>query len=366
MRLALCVPSLGPGGAERVATHLARGFLDRGHRVCVITVFGPESDFYRLPPGTERVALGLGGSSPRFWGPLWANALRLRALRRSLLKAGPDVAVSFLPQMNVTTLLSAAGTGLPVVVMERADPSYFSPGRVWEGLRRCTYPMAARVVSVSEEVDRHFSWLPARKRAVVHNPVEVEFSTPDPPEAETWVGPETVVSMGRLDRPKGFDLLLEAFGRMTGEAGGWRLVIFGEGPERGELEALRDRLGLKSRVLLPGVVKNPWAALRKAGLFAFPSRSEGFPNALLEAMACGLPAVASDGLAALRELFRPGEEIALFPAEDADALARVLGRLVLDAQERKRLAAAGARAAGRFSLARIVSDWEELFSEVSE
>jgi glycosyltransferase involved in cell wall biosynthesis len=172
----------------------------------------------------------------------------------------------------------------------------------------------------------------------------------------------TVVAVGRLGREKGFDLLLDAYARSKLTEAGWQLVILGDGPERDSLQRRIDQLGLKDAVLMPGVVKNPEQWLQHAQLFVLSSRFEGFPNALLEAMQCGLPVAAFDCPSGPGEIVRHEHTGLLVPAGDVDALAAAITRLASDADLRQRLgSAAAADVASRFSLRHVASMWEALW-----
>jgi len=360
LRIAMVISSLSGGGAERVLVLLAKGLTAMGHRVSVVTVFGKEHDFYPLPDGVDRIALDVGKTTLSTVERVTANARRISALRRTLRRVQPDVVVSFMTETNVLVLLATLWTRLPVVVTEHADPRKKRLKRVWKGLRRVAYRLASRVVSVSEGVDECFAWLPEAKRAVIPNPICPAELASKAGEPMAFRRPHVVMGMGRLEVEKGFDLLVRAFARVADDFPEWELVILGQGSELGKLESLVAKLGVSERVRLPGVVANPFVTLKRADLFVLPSRSEGFGNALVEAMACGLPVIATRCWSRPPGIVRHDVDGLLVPPEDVDALGAAMADLMSDRQRRGRLASEAVEAAKRFDLDRVIQTWDKL------
>lgn len=366
MRLTLVISSLACGGAERVLVLLTEGFLKKGHKVAVVTLSARETDFYKLPDVVHRLALNTMGKSPTLIHALGNNLRRLLILRQAIRSTQPDVVISFVARTNVLTLLALIKTSYPVFATEHSDPSMKYYGNAWEKLRRLTYPYAAKVVSVSQGVDRHFDWLTKTKRAVVYNPFivteDAQSLTRLPKGAD--LDKQWIISMGRLIYQKGFDILLSAFQKLANRYPNWQLLILGEGELRIELENLRDNLGLSGQVFFPGAISNPFPVLKRAKLFVMASRFEGFPMAHGEAMACGLPIVSTDCPSGPREIIRDGVDGILVPNEDMSALATAMERLMSNESERKRLAARAPEVAERFSLEKVMEIWELILKEV--
>ncbi len=353
--LALVIADLDSGGAQKVACTLANAWAAQGRRVCVITLAGPQGDFFRLDAGVERRVVGTLGRSKGLVAGLLANLRRVRRLRRILRRLRPRVAVSFIAPTNVLLILAAAGLGLTVVVSERNDPARQSYGPAWDALRRLTYRFA-QVVSANTQgaLETLAAYVPRAKLALVPNPVPLAASDPADPAAA-----RVVLSIGRLHRQKAHDVLLAAFARMADALPDWRLHIVGEGPLRADLEAQAARLRLGERVIWHGRAADPSPFYRAAGIFVMASRYEGLPNALLEAMSCGLPVVVSDASPGPLEWVEDGRSGLVVPAEDPDALAAALLRLGRDPGLRRRLGhEAKGRLAGR-DLASVLRVWEE-------
>jgi len=364
MRLVFVISALSGGGAERVLVSLVKGLAARGHRITVVTIFGRELDFFSLPDGVERAALGLGKETVGLPAKLSANLRRIFALRRAIRAAKPGAVISFLGQTNVLALLAATGLRVPVIVAEHTDPFREPLSRPWDRLRRITYRRAACVVSVSEAVDRYFDWIAAERRAVIPNPVDfAEFEDAASPLALPW--PQAILAMGRLAPEKGFDLLIAAFARLAARFPDWGLAILGEGALRGKLESLVAEQGLAGRVLLPGAIRAPGGILKKADLFVLSSRWEALPMALIEAMACGRAVVATQCMGVAADWLRPGENAVLVPAEDVAGLAAAMEGLMQDPGRRRFLGQNAALAVRPFELDRVVGRWETLLSKIA-
>jgi glycosyltransferase involved in cell wall biosynthesis len=173
-----------------------------------------------------------------------------------------------------------------------------------------------------------------------------------------------LVAVGRLVPQKGFDLLLRAFARLSSRHPEWNLVIWGEGPERANLERLREELCLTEASSLPGNHPRIYEALAESDLFVLSSRFEGFPNALCEAMAVGLPVVSFECPSGPAQIIRPGLDGVLVPPEDINGLEQALDRLMSDPALRVSMGTKARDVIERFSLEQILARWEVCIEEV--
>jgi glycosyltransferase involved in cell wall biosynthesis len=173
-----------------------------------------------------------------------------------------------------------------------------------------------------------------------------------------------VVAAGRLNRQKGFDLLVPAFARVLEEAPDWELRIYGTGPERGALQRQIASLGVDGGVRLMGATPQLGSALAEGSLFVLSSRFEGFGMVLVEAMSKGLPVVSFDCPRGPSEIVTDGVDGLLVPAEDVDALATAILRVIGDEAFRRRAGAAALQASQRYDLASIGADWEALLEDL--
>ncbi len=355
LRLCLVLPSLECGGAQRVLTLLANHWAASGRELCILTL-DAEPTFYPLHPAVRHRPLGLMADSASLLQGLGNNLRRLTALRRALQEERPHGVLAFLGDTNIKTLLATLGTGLPVVISERCHPALDVMSRPWRVLRRLAYPLARALAVQTSEIKDFFPRSLQRKTVLIPNPL-TPLPEPVPPLA---VAPPVLCALGRLHPQKGFDLLIRAFARVAPRFPHWSLRIHGEGPLRAELEALVRDSGLAGRVALPGVAPDAYAALADCAVFALPSRYEGFPNALMEAMAMGRAVVAADCPSGPAELIRPEHNGLLVSVEDVSALATALERLLDDAPLRERLGDAARDIAREFDVAAVAAQWDAL------
>ncbi len=357
--ITLLIADLGPGGAQRVLTWLANRWSASGRVVELWTL-----DDGRAPPHhplDDRVrlrSLGLARASSGTLDAALAIARRIGALRTALATGRPDPVVSFVDTTNVVAAIAAAAAGRPIVVSERIDPHEHRIGRAWTAVRPWAYRLADRIVVQTDRARAYFGPALAARTVRIPNPVPARATTIAP-------GGDGVVAMGRLDRQKGFDLLLEAFARAAASRPGIRLTIWGEGPERPALEALRDRLGLRDAVRLPGVTRDPEGAIREADAFVLSSRYEGFPNVLCEALAAGVPAIAFDCPAGPSEILDGGRAGVLVPAGDVDALAAAVGRVLDDPELRAAVTRRGLDAVRRYDPEAVGRAWDAVVDRLA-
>jgi len=360
VRLSLVIEGLGPGGAQRVLSFLASTWAARGDHVDLL-VLGPggEQPFHPLGQGVAARYLSLPGESRGLGEALVNNGLRVGRLRRALRGAKPALVLSFCDTTNVLTLIAGRGLRAPVVVAERTDPRRHPIGLPWTLLRRVTYRWADAVVVQSRLFVDAFPARVRRRTVVVPNPVVPATGRPDRPRE----GRCRVVALGRLGREKGFDVLLEAFSRVAPLYPDWSLTVHGEGVERASLEARTRALGLTDRVEFPGITRDSEAALGDADLFVLPSRYEGFPNALCEAMAAGLAVVATDS-GGTRDIVRSGVDGLLVPVDNSELLAQAMARLMSDSALRAGLGSRAREVAERFAPETVGREWDALFARL--
>jgi GalNAc-alpha-(1->4)-GalNAc-alpha-(1->3)-diNAcBac-PP-undecaprenol alpha-1,4-N-acetyl-D-galactosaminyltransferase len=366
MHICIVVDSLGGGGAEHVAVLLSSGLVTRGERVTLLTFSSGDDRFYDVDACVDLVQLGVARTSRNFCEAVVNNLWRVYRVRRKIRKLKPDCVLSLADKTNVTVLLSLIATDIPTVISERIDPTQYSPGWWWERLRSRVYPTAKLLVVQTSSV---LEW---GKKIMGHRPVVVIPNAAAMPSSHE--GPlcvdlpsgNLIVSMGRLTTQKGFDILIRAFAEIAATCPDWSVVILGEGETRKELERLAVTLGIANRVRLVGSLRHPEQVLRRAKLFALPSRFEGFPNALLEAMALGLPVISTDCRSGPSDIIEHGVNGILVRTEDVRALATSMQELILDTGRRGKLGTSARGVIERFSQEHNLTLWQSALTLAME
>lgn len=369
LRLLVLVSSLSGGGAERTAAALCNELGSRGLGVTLVTL-APRSDHeYRVDSGVTRIALDLLTPSGTAFAALINNVKRIAALRRVLATFRPDVVLGMMTSSSILAFFASIGLRTRVIAAERIYPPMYPIGRAWEALRRFTYPRMSAVVA---QTQKGAAWIeahcPGSRTEIVPNSVSWPLPCFEPElAAQGFIGErKMLLAVGRLDRQKGFDLLLDGFATIASRHPQWDVVILGEGSERENLRKQAEALGVAHRIHLPGVVGNISAWYSRADLFVMSSRFEGFPNALLEAMASGCPVVSLDCDTGPSDIVRSGVDGVLVALSDGHAgLARELDDLMRDDARRVALSSRATEVRTRFSPKTVMDQWERLLNDVT-
>jgi glycosyltransferase involved in cell wall biosynthesis len=352
----------GPGGIESQARQLARKLAARGERVTVVTTVAPRA-YGRRGIDIENVEV--------FRVPLTRSPF-FEEIARALFASRGGVEVLYAVQFTcgVHAARIARKTGAPVVLKFAGGGAYGDlrtlPSLVNHAALREELGRVDRYVFVSDEIRREAGeyGLDAGKFATIRNGVDLgRFEAKVEPAPLFDLGARVVLYVGRLSEEKRPDLLVRAFPGVLERVAGARLALAGTGPLESSLRALVAEKGLAGKVELLGARGDVPALHRRASVYVLPSASEGSPNALLEALAAGTPAVATD-IAAVREIARPEREALLVPADDPSALSRAIVRVLEDQELATKLAAAGpARVREEWDLERVADRYMEVFRE---
>lgn len=346
------------GGVERMSATLMNELRRRGHEVALLTWDMPDAvSFFPLDPAIVWFRIGIGQFLRK--AGLAVRLRRARAVRIAVKTFRPDVILGFQDGMFMAMRAFTLGMGVPVIAAERNAPARFD--HIQRGrYRHFVYFVMrfARLITVQCESYRgEYPPFLRDRITVIANPVEPAALQAEPGRIAP---PLTLLAVGRLGYQKNMQALVAAFADLAPRHPGWRLLIVGEGEDRAALTAQIAAAGLQDRVTMTGAVQDVAPYYAQSQIFCLPSRWEGFPNALAEAMAHGLPAVGFGGCAGVRDLIADGETGLLAAGNgDAATLAAALDALMNDAPRRRSMGEAGRRAMAQFVPARIFDQWED-------
>jgi glycosyltransferase involved in cell wall biosynthesis len=354
------------GGVERMIVTIMNAMVARGHEVDLFTwdLQGAES-FYPMASGITWHQLNIGNPSAKASKKIMWD--RARTIRKLMRRRRPQAFVCFQDGPFLAIKAYTFGLGVPIIAAERNAPTRFdhiSAGRhqkmIFHSLR-----LADRITIQCEGYGALYPQFLHDRIIYIPNPV-LPAACRARPSMCNADGRFRLLSVGRLGHQKNYRVLVEAFDRLASEFPDWDLIIIGEGEDRKELQSLVAERGLQGRVTLPGVSPSIAEWYASAQLFCLPSRWEGFPNALAEALAHGLPAVGFAGCAGVRDLIADGKNGLLAGGNgDVAALTIALTTLIRNPALRASMGAMAVESVRQYDPQSIFSRWEEVLSEIA-
>ncbi|MDJ0646049.1 MAG: glycosyltransferase family 4 protein [Flavobacteriaceae bacterium] len=326
-RICIVSPSMKMGGIERALTVLANYFCNQGYLVSFISAQGGER-FYELDERIQFFEPKLNRKSG-FLGKVKVYYEIVVFIRKTVQKILPDAVLSFGDAFNPLVLLALTNTKFPVFISDRTSPDFHFNSIIRFG-KKYLYPRSKGFIAQTKraadfKIKKFDNKLNIK---IIPNAIK-EIDVVDEPKKNI------IVSVGRLSYEKGHDRLIEAFAKLNG-VHNWKLLLAGSGPLLEQLRKLSKDLDLFDRVEFLGKVQNIDRLLSGASIFVLPSRLEGFPNALCEAMSAGLPCICFDSI--------PTETIVennvngiVVEEGDIEQLASALKFLIENESERKRI-----------------------------
>lgn len=356
------------GGVQRAITTLMNGMVARGHEVSLLTwdQAGTEA-FFPISPEISWHRLNLGDTATK--ASIRVRLRRAKAVRNVIRECKPQLIIGFRGGQFLVARLYSLGLGIPAIAAERGAPARFDHmpgGSRWRFIEFNGMRLAKKVVIQLEGYRSQYPGYLRDKLVVIPNPVlpAARFATPDRPDNN---GRFRVLSVGRLSYNKNNESLILAFSALAEQFPSWDLMILGEGDERPKLESLVRETGFADRIRLPGAKADVSEWYQDSHLFCLPSRHEGFPNALAEAHAHGLPAVGFAGCTGVNELIDDGKTGLLVQGNgNVQGLSQALETLMSGHAERRMMGASGRRAMEVFSPDSVMDAWERLFENAIE
>jgi glycosyltransferase involved in cell wall biosynthesis len=356
MRLILMISSLRRGGAEHTLSRIASIYYNRGYKVTVITLEDSGDDpIFLLDHGIEWIVLPIERKNYLI-AKIIQRIKRLFKLRNILKVRKPLVLLSFMTPTNILAIAATWRLGVRCIVSERTNPALYDYGWIINIFRNSCYRLADTIVVQTKQIA---DWL--RLRTKGNMVIIPNFLLRETPKDEFGFRQHHIIAVGRLAPEKCFDLLITAFARIASDFPYWKIFILGEGPERQTLQTLIEQFSLQQRVMLCGFVEQPAIVLQRASVVVQPSRFEGFPNALLEAMAYGLPAIATHEAGNM--LIKEQVNGLLIPVDNIEALVSALQQLIQNPQLREKLGEAAMQVRETYGERQVMKLWDEvLFS----
>jgi glycosyltransferase involved in cell wall biosynthesis len=350
------------GGVERMAAILMNEMVRREHDVSLLTwdVGDSPSPFYHIDQKVDWFRLNMG--DPNQAASFLLRLRRAIVIRKHVSGKKPDVIIGFQHGCFWTAKVSCLGMPVLFIAAERNAPSRMDFNS--EGKKRKlifqSFRLAHRVTIQCESYRDDYPGYLRSKIVAIPNPVFAaqDFAKPAGKNGQS----KTLLCVARLSYQKNLQVLIEAFALIAGRHPEWVLKIAGEGESRPQLEGMIDQLQMKGKVILAGAVKDVSSLYVGSHLFCLPARWEGFPNALAEAMAHGLPAVGFAGCAGVRDLIMNEETGLLAQGNgDSETLARALDCLMADDEKRSAMGSRAVEGMRQYEPQAIFTAWEDLF-----
>ena len=368
MRILIFVTRLTGGGAERVATLWANGFVSRGHEVgMVVRCQHTDRSF---PLSDQVTVINIWSNLGRlFQKYLRINTAPIRSIRQAINQFQPDVAICVLQPWGEWVLKASKGLRLPIINTEHSTwekPDNAVYGQLTSQRLYWRYELNQQFdcVTVLTEADKQCAEGTLSNVVVMPNPLSFTPVTSVPPKKHV------MLAAGRLDvwHCKGFDLLLEAWGAIAKDRPDWKLVIGGldsHGAQKYLMSIVREKQ-IEDQVEFPGYQEDMQPLYQSASIFVLSSRYEGFGMVLIEAMSQGCAPIACDYKGRQQEIITNENEGLLCPPEDPVALSQAMARMIDDEDYRQTVQKHAIARSKHFSLDRIMDKWETIFKQINE
>jgi glycosyltransferase involved in cell wall biosynthesis len=362
------IPSLDGGGTQRNVINILK-YIDRDKFNPYLLLFKYQGEFLAQIPGYVTVYNLNKRNKFDFFKLIILLSFRI------FTKIKPEIVISFLEYANLVVLIAKSFSFIKplIIISERNNTTlsleYKRMAKVKRLLIKKLYSRADKIISVSEgvETDLIKSFGVQQKQVqVIYNGFDLAFikhEIREPINNIDQVRDNTpiIIACGRLTYQKNYPLLLESFSKTQKQIDS-TLLILGQGEEKVFLEELILRFGIQEKVILLGFQKNPFKYIAIADIFVLSSRWEGFPNVIVEAMACGTPVISTRCPYGPEEIITDGENGLLVPVDDRDAMAEAIIKLIGNKILRERLILGGSLRVEDFNIRKMVTEYKKIIS----
>lgn len=345
------VGTLGNGGAERVISILSSRMVEQGMDVEVLTYYD-RPVFYKVNPKVKITAVEkCTGKSSKILNLLWI---------RKYFKENAKIVISFLAPFNIMALIAKMGTGIPMIVADRNDPTKVPTNTAVRKLRDCLYIFADGIVLQTEKNKAYFNRIVQKKSIVIYNPVDMNGYAG---LALKTAKEKKLVSAGRLMKQKNQEMMIDAFSDVLRKYPDYQLLIYGEGPYREKLEKHIKELGISDNVILPGSTNQLYDMIKDAEIFLLSSDYEGMPNALIEAMCMGLPVI-STKVSGATDLIQHEENGLLVEMDDRTGFKEAIVKMLSEKEKAVEFAKNATRLNEKLEVSKIMNQWIQLIQSI--
>lgn len=357
MKVLFVVDSLSYGGAGRVVSILASQLAEMGFEIS-IAIMGQDvnrtQEIYAVDYRVNRFYINE-------FGKVTSWKTNIKFLRYCLKKFKPDICIPFLNMYAEYAVIACLFSNIKVVACERNDPHYSPEAKIYRLLRNPLYSLADKVICQTQDMVDYFPKHIRNKSRIILNPINT--SLPEP-----YVGKreKRIVAVGKLGKQKNFSMAIDSFALIQSDIREYCLEIYGEGTLRAELEKQIEDAGLSNRVFLMGQSDNLFNDIKSAELFIMTSDYEGMSNALIEAMALGLPCISTNHpIGGAKTLIENGINGVLVPVNDAKEMANAIKKVINDPVTAKRMSENAVKIRDRLSIENIAQQWKQLLLELT-
>lgn len=351
----IVISDLCSGGAQKVASLIANKWIEKGIAVTVVTMKPPESDFFSLSQQVNRVVIGGIEQSSGLLSAISGNISRLKKIRQAIVEANHKHIISFVTSTNILTILATLRLDVKVIISERNHPAKQSHGRMWDYLRIKLYRYASVVTANSHQaLEAMRAYVPESKLAYVPNPIEISTIQ------QNATREKSVLHVGKLIAQKAHDVLLKAWAQVVKDYPDWRLDLVGDGPLLDEMKALSVELGIEESTRWHGWCNDVERFYQSSSIFVLPSRFEGTPNALMEAMNYKMPCIVSDQTGGGLDFVEQDVSGVIVPADQPKELADAIKRLIGDESLQQKLKTAARERMQQCELDEVLHQWEQV------
>ncbi len=361
MKIGFLINDLNAGGAERATASLASCFVNHGIHTEIIT-FTNEESFYPLDEKVVRAAVGFDEikhslSLKRIMGAL----KRMFKLRRFVKNRKLDILVGMSFSMTWYTVFCTLFSRTRAIGTERNNPYKYKASKFNSLLRKIFYFICDGYIFQTKKSALFFTKKLKKTDVIIPNAIfnENVYKLSPPQERE-----KVICAVGRLNRQKRFDLLIEAFSSVADKIPEYKLIIYGEGELRDELQGLIDEKGLTDRITLPGTNPNALQEVNKASVYVLSSDYEGMPNVLMEAMALGVPCISTRCDMGPEELIENGKNGILVDMGSSEKIGEAIMKILENPELAKTLSENSRKLRETHSTAEIGNRWIQFLKKI--